>query len=882
MRSIGAIVVGIATYRGDPTQFTPLRYASADADEIVRYLTTCWPKREEATLIHLANHNATLDAVAAAFMTLAQDGPYELQFVFMSGHGSADGDGAGFLLQPLAGASDVTILRPDRLDRLLEMASAKQTLFILDCCYAEGITRRMRFFSALGDSDARLFVASSRETQRTWEDDRIGHGVFTAHLLDLLRTGSSAALNGIRDRLDVDGELFRVVCDQVPLYVLEHQHQQQEPVKGGVSIRPVRLPVARSQRRIKERTAFTAAVRRVRQIAAGTAVACLTFLVFAYVLTYYAQADRNGRIHLYHGMRWTAALFRFLPSLRSDTGISWTELSDEPAQRYAVQAGDVWGFWTQVSRRGYRAWYDGVRPGLDPQAAARYDVLLAAGGPSPVSRLSDDSRPSEVAFAAWALLADTDANQLQTLFRHLLGADRIEPMLKPFAANDLDFNILDLLQSQLASYAEALRAAAAIDPDRTFVPYLGFLKANQIWLAHSSPEQHGREAQRRAADDVADVLAVIVRARMDRGRPALDPQQIALLNDLADVGYGGLVRLALSRLSAAPDDGHADAARALAAFHGDANEAAEADALRRLKGLLDSSAVSRAMVEKAYEAFVAAGGLEQSDLTAFLIAAADRKALPPSLVTILLKAAQEAVDRSEGVFMDSEYARILAHAMTQVPDASRPLVYRLIERVTASTTPKASSTAEMYTALARQGLDTPAMFQQVVTIAGAAPSYQAQSPDLVAEPLPGMSIVVGYGPWLEALAVIATQRGVPPNAIEILERHAVDPTHREVIVRALVRQPGQHGQRCWQTSCGQILKAFPTDGARRQLAADVLSERLANLPRNEFLIALEKLRQEQLAESEPEIRIALGLAAVNAQLARVRTVVTSRALFQSQ
>jgi hypothetical protein len=301
-----------------------------------------------------------------------------------------------------------------------------------------------------------------------------------------------------------------------------------------------------------------------------------------------------------------------------------------------------------------------------------------------------------------------------------------------------------------------------------------------------------------------------------------------------------------------------------------------------VKGLLDSSLDSQALVEKIYRMFVAAGGPEQSDLTAFLIAAADRQALPPSLVTILLKAAQEATDRSEGVFMDTEYARILAHAMTQVPDASRPLAYRLIERVTASTTPKASSTAEMYTALARQGLDTPAMFQQVVALAGAAPSYQPLNPDLVAEPLPGMSIVVGYGPWLHALAVIATQRDVPPNAIEVLERHAVDPTHHDVIVRALVRQPGRLGDRCWEARCGRILKAFPTDSAKRQLAADVLSERLAALPRSEFLAALEKLRKERDAESEPEIRIALGVATVNAQLARVRTPSTGSALFQLQ
>jgi hypothetical protein len=57
----------------------------------------------------------------------------------------------------------------------------------------------------------------------------------------------------------------------------------------------------------------------------------------------------------------------------------------------------------------------------------------------------------------------------------------------------------------------------------------------------------------------------------------------------------------------------------------------------------------------------------------------------------------------------------------------------------------------------------------------------------------------------------------------------------------------------------------------RQLVSDVLAERLAGLPRAEFVVALDKLREERASEMEPEIRIALGLARINAQLARVHT-----------
>ena len=846
----------------------------------MRYLTTCWPKSNKDDLIQIGENEATLEALSGAVEAIKRQGPYDLHLLFLSGHGFVDSRRAGFVMQPNAGSTGVDLLDSATLDRLLASVPARRTILILDCCYAEGVTRRMSFFAGLGESEARLFVASSREQQLTWEDDGVGHGIFTAHLLDLLMTGNSVKLKGLRDQLDVDSELFPVLCDQVPLYVFEHKQQRQEPVKGGVSMRAVTLPVATAARRIKERTAFGTAVRRLRQIALGAVATSVVFLFFAYTLTYYAQADRNGEIRLHHGTKWLAPAFRFFPTLRVDTEISFSDLSDDPAERYLIQSGEAWGFWTQLSRWGYRGWYGAVRPSLDPKAAEKYDVLLGTEMTRPVYRLKDDSRPSEVAFAAWALLDASDSNQLNTLLSRIPGADRTSPLSTPFSIGDMDFNILDLTQPELGSYADALRSAAALDPDRTFLAYLGFLKANQIWRAHSSPEQHGTEAQRRAAEDVADILAVITKARGDRGESALDGQMISQLNSLAAIGYGDLVHLALSRVSVTQQDKKSETLRALGLFHGDSSDPAEAVALRQIKDSLDSSTDSQQIVAETYKRFVAAGGPEQSDLTAFLIVAADKKALPQPIVQILLGKAQEAVNRHDGEFLDSEYARILAHGMSQVPVASRLLVYQLIAKVTAAVTPMSSSTAEMFTALARQRLDTPEMFQRIVGEAKAAPPYRPQDPSLVAEPLPGLSIVVGYGPWLEALAVVATQRPISQQEIVLLEMHANDPSLRDLIVRGLALQPGLFGHECWKAKCGPELGGFPTDGAMRQLAADILAERLANLPRAEFNLALEKLREERTSEIEPEVRIALGLARINAQEARIHTTPIGNQLFE--
>jgi hypothetical protein len=263
-----------------------------------------------------------------------------------------------------------------------------------------------------------------------------------------------------------------------------------------------------------------------------------------------------------------------------------------------------------------------------------------------------------------------------------------------------------------------------------------------------------------------------------------------------------------------------------------------------------------------------------------LIVAGDKKALPPSIVTILLDKARAAVSRHDGAYVNIEYARILAHGMSQVPVGSRPLVHQLIEMVTGEVTPLASSTAEMYTALGRQGLDTPAMFQHIVTQARAAAPYHPQNPNLFAEPLPGLSIVVGHGPWLEALAVLGTNRALPPESMEVLENHANDPSVHDTIVRALALQPARLNERCWKTSCSRALGAFPKAWANRQLASDLLAEQLSRLPRDEFLTALEKLRKERASETEPEVRIALGLTIINAQLARVKITPVGSQLFE--
>ena len=137
MRALPAIVVGIGAYRYDRAQFPLLEYASNDADEIVRYLTTCWLNSDDIELFRIKEEQATLAALSEVFATIERQGPYDLQLLFLSGHGLVNAERTGFVMQPCSGSTSVSLLDSSTLDRLLGSVTAKRTILILDCCYAK-------------------------------------------------------------------------------------------------------------------------------------------------------------------------------------------------------------------------------------------------------------------------------------------------------------------------------------------------------------------------------------------------------------------------------------------------------------------------------------------------------------------------------------------------------------------------------------------------------------------------------------------------------------------------------------------------------------------------------------------------------------------------
>ncbi len=467
-------------------------------------------------------------------------------------------------------------------------------------------------------------------------------------------------------------------------------------------------------------------------------------------------------------------------------------------------------------------------------------------------------------------LSEGRAGALEPILPHIPGGKRRSRELVPFSINDMDFEVLDLTEASMASYAGALAYSATLDPIQTFDPYLGFAKATQEWLTHNTDQQRGRGARERVRSAVAEVLGVIATARVDRGFAPLDPSDRMLLQHLAAIGYGDVINQALSHVPTERGARVAAATNALKQFQGNPNEPSQGAAFELILASLDDSASAKTLVDAVVAAFVQSGGVPNSYYTRFLIAAADQRALSVGLVDQLVGTARVALSKEVTDFEDSELARILAHAMSQIPPADRPVAIALIDRAAKTVSPMSMMTAEMYAALGRQQLDQPGMLGKVEEQAHKAKPYSPADPSTVVGPGTGVEIVVGSGPWLVALAEYGRTRQLPARDLALLREHIANPSLRDLLVPALARQESVEPVDTVVGSWVGRLAALRLDARARGVEQAIIAGALAARPRMEFDLLIERLRTARADTREPELRIALGAIIVEAQIGRAR------------
>ena len=868
-----AVVVGVGNYSYNsaiiPDAPEPLHFAAADARAVAVYLETCWPEHERE-IEELYDQDVTQENVDAAFERLSKKRPIETLFIFLSGHGISNPDSVGFLLQPNAALpGQFSIYEADKLNDVVASCPAKQTILMLDCCYAGAVAARLSYFWELADNEAaRLFIASSRANQVTWEDKEIGHGVFTAHLLDLLNTGDVEALDTKKSFLDVDGELFPILCEQVPLYTLKAKAAQQEPLKGGASAAPVFLPTVNATRALQSNTAFSTALRRFRQFLLVTATCIAILLIAAYSLVFHIEPTETGTLAVKRGLRWLEPAFRFLPSVRAETRLSTSQLSFDPKEAQALQGGYATGVWLHQSGLGYRAWADTVITGLNAGSALQYRALLGQRIQDDEGwALGDEVASGELLLRVWSLIG-SDADPLVALLTCIPGSDRFQDLNQEFLPNIFDFSVLDLGVDQMLLYASVLEHAVVVDHKATWPHFLGFAKAGHEWLFHTSEATRGRGAHDRLRAAVADVMVRLINERRDEGIPPLDVDMINQLVTIHDRHYSDALSVAFARSG---DAQLVEIARraSLALFQGNTHEPEQERALLALIYSLDGSDDAKRAVDQAIAALKGADALSNSYHIRLLIEAGASKSLSEEQISKLLEQADVSLAKETRDFDDLELARVLAFSMSQIPNEDRDQALNLIELIASEEPPMSSMLAQIYGALAEQMLDTPAMLAHTrMQVEAATTEYRDTTAP--SESQPGMTILVSSDPWISTLASFALSRELSPEDAELLSRHIDNPRIGGTVARALALH--SLPEEAYDTADQIVaeLDRLARDFRGRDRVEALSSYSLSRLPREVFDQTMQDLSQRRSNEIESQTRASIGQIIIDAHLARSR------------
>jgi uncharacterized caspase-like protein len=244
------LIIGINEYQ-DP-RIPKLRFTRADAKSFYEHLVD--PARSgfpPSNVRLLENEEATRKNIERAisgwlFRNATQESTV---VVFFAGHGGLESDKTGsekdgiakYLMPWDADVEDLfaSALSSVRFQELLSTIRAQRLVVFMDACYTGGITKGGRDvgivespFRRIAEGRGRIVIASAHPSQRSWEDEALGHGIFTYHLME--------ALQGKAD-IDDDGcvsvmEIFRYLQDTVPATARRLANSLQEPLLFGEQI----------------------------------------------------------------------------------------------------------------------------------------------------------------------------------------------------------------------------------------------------------------------------------------------------------------------------------------------------------------------------------------------------------------------------------------------------------------------------------------------------------------------------------------------------------------------------------------------------------------------------------------------------------------------
>jgi len=251
-----ALVVGIGSYEDE--RIGKLNYTHADARAFAGLLLD--PKKAalpESNVRLLLDREATLLNIKRSISGwLFQNAtPDSTVLIFFAGHGHVEidrGGGDGHLEYLLPWDADPENLFASSLSnvdfhRLLGTIKSDRLVVFMDACHSGGVADRGSRDIGLAhdpaawltEGEGRVVITAAKASQLSWEDDTIGHGVFTHHLLEALTGAADADGDG---RVSV-WEVYKYLERHVPQSARRLKNTVQEPFLSGALAKDIILSV---------------------------------------------------------------------------------------------------------------------------------------------------------------------------------------------------------------------------------------------------------------------------------------------------------------------------------------------------------------------------------------------------------------------------------------------------------------------------------------------------------------------------------------------------------------------------------------------------------------------------------------------------------------
>lgn len=238
-----ALIVGIGAYQDE--RIPKLKYTHADAQAFYELLTD--PQRsgfqkENVRLLLDADATHTKIRKSVNQWLYNQVTPDSTVLIFFAGHGGQEqdkceadaGKQAYYFLPWDADPEDLastSLSQPD-FERLLRTLKAQRMVMFLDACHSTGVAKSggrdlsivaTPKYERLAEGEGRVVIAAAKPEQRSWEDEKLKHGIFTYHLLEALRGKADTNDDGYVSIQEVATYLQREVPRTVKLLGKEPQ-----------------------------------------------------------------------------------------------------------------------------------------------------------------------------------------------------------------------------------------------------------------------------------------------------------------------------------------------------------------------------------------------------------------------------------------------------------------------------------------------------------------------------------------------------------------------------------------------------------------------------------------------------------------------------------